>query len=242
MLSVFSKVIKQESDQNSNPKLSNCLATPLFFLRDFLYNTESNAFENVLAKNDHGPFCGNWSLLHSLCWFVLLIGLRKAVNTLPQSPSFYCSGLELTGREACVKFGSQGWSRSHYILKDFLWLDMVKRYVEVPGDGGKQGPAWPCSPLFPGQVFRQTSCWWAEAVAEFMLALDSLQWKLHRDHSSLGLSAGSPFMKGSAWRLRFPCSVQTLSPCWCFRWAGKDFLYDCPTASSRSSFPNSSHS
>lgn len=86
MLSVFSKVIKQESDQDSNPKLSNCLATPLFFLTDFLYNTESNTFENVLAKNDHGPFCGNWSLPHSLRWFVLLIGLRKAVNMHPQMP------------------------------------------------------------------------------------------------------------------------------------------------------------
>lgn len=46
-----------------------------------------------------------------------------------------------------------------------------------------------------------------------MLALDSLRWKLHAAHRSPDFSAGSPFMKGSAWLLRLPWKVPTVSPC-----------------------------
>lgn len=138
-----------------------------------------------------------------------------------------------------MKSGSQGWCVywwCHYTLKDFSWLDVVKRYT-----GELWGPRWVL--LFLHSVDRSSSRLINRGRGPVRGSpVDSYRWKLHRNHSPLDLSESSPFRQRYAWLLRLLYQIQIVSPCQSFWWAGKNFLSDAPTAISKSSFPSSIHS
>lgn len=84
------------------------------------------------------PWLVLWHSKSPHWWYVFVlwsIWLSWAI-CFPKYPSLCCSELELATREACVEFGRQGWGRSHYTLKDFSQLHMVKRDAEVPQGSG----------------------------------------------------------------------------------------------------------
>lgn len=67
------------------PKAIQLPGHPSFLSDRLSLQHRIKCFWKCSGRNDHGPFCGNGSLPHSLCWLVLLLTwLSKAISALPQ--------------------------------------------------------------------------------------------------------------------------------------------------------------
>lgn len=175
---------------------------PPFFQQTFSI-IQNQMVLKMFQLNDHGLFVEIKvsTLIVLICSIDHLFVLLPKI---PKSPSIYCSGLAT--REACAEFEGRGEAEPITLLRgvhDQIYLRDVQRCPGVRVDF--------CLLNSMEKSYARPQTGQQRLKPCLMLVCGLIEAELHRDHSSMDLSASSSLAKHYAWFLRSPCKIQIVS-------------------------------